>query len=121
MVQDSPSRKMDQFIVRLPDGMRDRIKAAAEANNRSMNAEVVASLEKEYPAPIKSTADAKTFFEMMEMIETAPTENERNRLMDEANRELELLKFDKRVAVVPSPWDDGKFIAHFTPIKPPIS
>lgn len=51
MVQDSPSRKMDQFIVRLPDGMRDRIKAAAEANNRSMNAEVVATLEEAYPPP----------------------------------------------------------------------
>ncbi|WJS83534.1 Arc family DNA-binding protein [Paracoccus sp. TOH] len=51
MVQDSPSRKMDQFIVRLPDGMRDRIKAAAETNNRSMNAEIVAALEAAYPAP----------------------------------------------------------------------
>lgn len=31
--------------------MRDRIKAAAEANNRSMNAEIVATLEEKYPAP----------------------------------------------------------------------
>ncbi|SMC70553.1 Arc-like DNA binding domain-containing protein [Fulvimarina manganoxydans] len=35
----------DQFQVRLPPGMRDQIKAASEANNRSMNAEVVARLE----------------------------------------------------------------------------
>jgi hypothetical protein len=39
-----PSEKQDRFIVRLPDGMRDRIKAAADANNRSMNAEIVATL-----------------------------------------------------------------------------
>jgi len=42
---------MDKVIVRLPDGMRDRIKAAAERNNRSMNAEIVATLEEKYPAP----------------------------------------------------------------------
>lgn len=46
----APSRSQDQFIVRLPDGMRDRIKAAAEANNRSMNAEIVATLEERYPS-----------------------------------------------------------------------
>lgn len=51
MAQESPSRAMDKVIVRLPDGMRDRIKAAAEANNRSMNAEIVATLEEKYPAP----------------------------------------------------------------------
>ena len=46
-----PSRSSDQFIIRLPDGLRDRIKAVAEANNRSMNAEVVATLEEKYPEP----------------------------------------------------------------------
>ena len=45
----SPSRTQDQFIVRLPDGMRDRIKLAADANNRSMNAEIVAALEDKFP------------------------------------------------------------------------
>lgn len=39
----------DRYMLRLPDGMRDRIKAAAEANNRSMNAEIVATLEEKYP------------------------------------------------------------------------
>ncbi|SOC02169.1 Arc family DNA-binding protein [Rhodobacter maris] len=40
----------DKFMLRLPDGMRDRIKAAADASNRSMNAEIVATLEEKYPA-----------------------------------------------------------------------
>lgn len=44
-----PSEKQERFIVRLPDGMRDRIKAAADANNRSMNAEIVATLQDAYP------------------------------------------------------------------------
>lgn len=51
------SRESDKFVLRLPDGMRDRIKAAAEANNRSMNAEIVSVLEREYPAPRQMSAD----------------------------------------------------------------
>jgi plasmid stability protein len=39
------TRESDRFMLRLPDGMRDRIKAAAEANTRSMNAEIVYRLE----------------------------------------------------------------------------
>lgn len=39
-----PSSKNDQFIVRLPDGLRDEIKAAAATNGRSMNAEFIARL-----------------------------------------------------------------------------
>ena len=45
------SRTLDKFVVRLPDGMRDRIAEAAEANNRSMNAEIVARLEASFEAP----------------------------------------------------------------------
>nr|WP_186211641.1 Arc family DNA-binding protein [Burkholderia gladioli] len=39
-----PSRTADQFVVRLPDGMRDQIAEAAKTNNRSMNAEIVSRL-----------------------------------------------------------------------------
>lgn len=37
-------RESDKFMLRLPDGMRDRIKAAADANSRSMNAEILVAL-----------------------------------------------------------------------------
>ena len=50
-MKESPSQSQDKFIIRLPDGMRDRIKAAAEKSNRSMNAEIIATLEEKYPAP----------------------------------------------------------------------
>lgn len=43
-----PSDKQDQFMVRFPDGMRDQLKAAAEANNRSMNAEIIARLSQSF-------------------------------------------------------------------------
>lgn len=43
-------RGSDQFPLRLPEGLRDRIKAAADRNGRSMNAEIVATLENGYPS-----------------------------------------------------------------------
>lgn len=54
-------RGADQFTVRFPDGMRDRIKAAAESNNRSMNAEIVAALQEKYPEP--TIDDLRVFLE----------------------------------------------------------
>jgi hypothetical protein len=48
---NDPVNEQDKFMLRLPVGMRDRIKAVADKNNRSMNAEIVATLEYQYPAP----------------------------------------------------------------------
>lgn len=45
-----PSETQERFIVRFPDGMRDRIAEAAKANNRSMNAEITSRLEKSFGA-----------------------------------------------------------------------
>lgn len=43
-----PSPDRDKFIIRLPDGMRDQIKNAADANNRTMTAEIVARLRQTF-------------------------------------------------------------------------
>ncbi|WP_370194369.1 MULTISPECIES: Arc family DNA-binding protein [Aurantimonas] len=40
-----PSQLAERFQVRMPDGLRDRLRQAAEANKRSMNAEIVARLD----------------------------------------------------------------------------
>jgi ParB-like chromosome segregation protein Spo0J len=45
-----PSASADKFMLRLPDGMRDTLKAAAKANGRSLNAEIVLRLGGEPPA-----------------------------------------------------------------------
>lgn len=37
-------QNQDKFVLRLPEGMREYIKVAAEANNRSMNAEIISRL-----------------------------------------------------------------------------
>lgn len=46
MPQDTPSRKLDQYIVRFPEGMRDVLKYAAAENKRSMNAEIIERLDR---------------------------------------------------------------------------
>lgn len=43
-----PSRTAEQFVVRFPGGMRDRIAESAKASGRSMNAEIVARLEQSF-------------------------------------------------------------------------
>ena len=47
---DYASRDLDKVIVRLPDGMRDQLKAAAKKGNRTMNGEIVARLEFSFAA-----------------------------------------------------------------------
>lgn len=48
---DSSPKQEPPYGLRMPPDLKVRVKAAAEANNRSMNAEIVAALEKEYPDP----------------------------------------------------------------------
>lgn len=40
------SRHADKFVVRMPDGMRDKIADIAVSNHRSMNSEIVLHLER---------------------------------------------------------------------------
>ncbi|MBU1313984.1 MAG: Arc family DNA-binding protein [Alphaproteobacteria bacterium] len=62
----------DKYVLRLPDGMRDRIREAAEANNRSMNAEMVdrltKSLEGAYLDASEATRIDARFDELAEFV-----------------------------------------------------
>ena len=40
-----PSEKLDQYMLRFPDGMRDQLKFEAAKNGRSLNAEIILRLE----------------------------------------------------------------------------
>lgn len=60
MTTDRSPQAADKYIVRFPDGMRDRIAVAAKQNNRSMNAEVVARLQASFsPTPPSHAAAAE--------------------------------------------------------------
>ncbi|MEY9121312.1 Arc family DNA-binding protein [Bradyrhizobium yuanmingense] len=43
--QSTKTTRTDQYLIRLPDGMRLKLSKLAEANGRSMNAEIVSALE----------------------------------------------------------------------------
>ena len=45
MNETKPGRGADQFPLRFPDGMRERLKGEAARNGRSMNAEIISRLE----------------------------------------------------------------------------
>lgn len=48
-MSDSDTKQEPPYGLRMPPDLKARVKAAAEANNRSMNAEIVATLEERYP------------------------------------------------------------------------
>jgi len=62
------SRTADKFVVRLPDGMRERIAEVAREHHRSMNSEIIARLERSLidgdlvdetgPTPVIDVTDA---------------------------------------------------------------
>lgn len=45
-MMNGDSRTADKFVVRMPDGMRERIAEIANGNHRSMNSEMVLALSK---------------------------------------------------------------------------
>lgn len=51
------SRTADKFVVRMPDGMRERIAEVAQSNHRSMNSEIIGRLEDSISADEPRRAD----------------------------------------------------------------
>ncbi|RWL19752.1 MAG: Arc family DNA-binding protein [Mesorhizobium sp.] len=70
----TPKQTDPQFKLRLPSALKDRIDAAAIANNRSINAEIVATLEEKYPAPIAFDHEAFVEQWLMPIMDDAMTE-----------------------------------------------
>lgn len=105
MAQQSDSRALDKVIVRLPDGLRDRIKVAAAKNNRSMNAEIVAALEEKYPSPVPTKGIEDLLREWAPRVVNEADKKQQAKLIDELNYELGKITKQARVQLYPS--DDG--------------
>lgn len=58
-------RDSEKYIVRFPEGMRDRIAELAKANNRSMNAEIIARLEMSFAEPDAAKAAERRKLELV--------------------------------------------------------
>lgn len=89
MAQESESRSLDKVIVRLPDGMRDELKALASEHKRSMNAEIVARLTEFHEL------DARLFDEILK----------NKKLEDELER---LREFERTFSAVRNRFFHGK-------------
>lgn len=48
------SRSADKFVVRLPDGLRQRVAERARATRRSMNSEIISALENHLGKPLSN-------------------------------------------------------------------
>jgi hypothetical protein len=114
-------RESDKFMLRLPDGMRERIKAAADASNRSMNAEIVATLEEKYPPPIPDEPDSEwqIVYDFMDAIEAAETDEDRARVLAEANAAMaaDPALRDMEIRVMRDPFYEEDFVAAVTKRK----
>jgi hypothetical protein len=47
-------QQADKFVIRLPEGMRNRIRQNAEASRRTMNAEIVHYIDKALASETKT-------------------------------------------------------------------
>lgn len=71
-----PSDKQDQFMIRFPDGMRDKLKELASINGRSLNAEIIDLIQTalewptvKVPAPLREEALEVLPFDVLDSIE----------------------------------------------------
>ncbi|RIY00869.1 Arc family DNA-binding protein [Aureimonas flava] len=82
---DYPSAKQDQYMLRFPDGMRERLKHEAEMNGRSLNAEIIYRLTGTIEADDESRSTARGVYDIhlklpgsvRDRIYAAAEENER--------------------------------------------
>lgn len=97
-----PSRGSDQFVVRFPEGLRERIKVTAEENGRSMNAEIIATLEEKYPAPVSTERLEDVLKFWAPRILSEQDAAERARLIRGVNSVLEKIAPQAQIGFFPS-------------------
>ncbi|MFV0303426.1 MAG: Arc family DNA-binding protein [Paracoccus sp. (in: a-proteobacteria)] len=98
------TRDLAPFGLRMQPDLKDRIKATAEANNRSMNAEIVATLEEKYPKPKHETPWAR---EVRDQINSAETDEQAQEIVDQFNRKLDEIGYGLRLELTGLRNPDG--------------
>lgn len=80
---DSPqlTRDIAPFGVRMPADLKERVQAAAKANGRSTNAEIVATLLEKYPQP-----EIEGFHELYLVFQTLHKEDQEQLIFDAMER-----------------------------------
>ena len=81
-------KDQDKFIVRLPKGMRDRIKARAERAGMSMNEAIVFVLEQHFPTPTTVEEKINELAEMLSILKGDNTYEEVDYLVSEVHNAI---------------------------------
>ncbi len=105
----------------MPPDLKARVKAAAEANNRSMNAEIVATLEEKYPAPnLASALTAMTVETVQQLSEMSSEERAKfmeglraqlSKIPDPMDRKILAVMFVSANAMIEDPDSDDSVFA----------
>lgn len=74
-------------MVRMPEELRDRVRATAEMEGRSMNSEIVAALEEKFPEPA-SSIPFNEIYDLMSYVEAGKDEAEMAARSAEVNERL---------------------------------
>lgn len=74
MSEEKADQGTVQIALRISPSLRERIKAAADANHRSVNGELTAALEYAYPAPRAQSAAADAVSKMLDGIIGLPSD-----------------------------------------------
>lgn len=108
-----PPQPQDKYVLRMPDGLRGRIKRVAADNNRSMNAEIIATLEERYPP---DGMDIEMLTKFLQSFSAIENDEERQEYLDLVNDALSVEKLpytlrastDGVVQFFPYPSPTGK-------------
>ena len=96
MAKKTRVRDYDQFIVRLPPGMRDRIKTQADLLGLSMNEAVVHCLEEYFPRPATFEDRVEHLAELVAVLKDGSDLEERiDEIAHEIDTTLKDIFFDK--------------------------
>jgi len=81
-VTSNTGRESDKFMLRFPDGMRERVAEAAKTNGRSMNAEIIQRLEHSFTPWEERPWEERMVTDIDRAMLATLTEKERNALLD---------------------------------------
>lgn len=97
MAKKQAAKDQDKFVVRLPVGMRDRIKAKADRAGMSMNEAIVWCLEQHFPAPMTFDQKVHELVEMVALLKGDGSEAAVDTLIGEIDATLSQIS-DKKLA-----------------------
>ena len=90
----------DQYMLRFPPGLRDRIKAHAEKNGTSINTEIITLLEEKFPAPPPMDGKVHSLLKSLDALKNSSKSESIDRVVAQVVDTLELAALG-RIADVP--------------------